>query len=539
LRRIVVFLVLAVVTAAVVATALGRTGPEPQLSATAAGGRFFVGLSDTAAFRGSPAQAMPLARGLGVKAFRITLTWRPGMTSIDQTDESELFRLLLAKGDLRPVVAVHGVPGTAPPLTPEAREQFCGYIAGLLLQYPAINDVVIWNEPNKSHFWRPQFGADDESVAPAAYLQLLARCYDVLHGIRPGVNVIAPATSPRGNDDADARTNVSHSPGNFIRKLGAAYRASGRDRPIFDTVGHHVYPEHPGERPWKQHTLSGTISTGDWDELMQALWDSFNGTAQPLPGTCRGSDCTKIWYLEAGYQTQIDADKRSSYHGTENEPRALPDVAAGAPAGKAGADTPAPDQATQIRDAIQRAACQPYVEAFFNFLLVDEAALEGWQSAPFWADGTPKDSYPAFERTIAKTTAGGGCNELQGPAPPAAFTPSREVEVLRVDWPKQQAFAGANDLWRFRLTTAEDATYLARIVRVGARRTIASIRGGSLKEGHHTVITVSKKRLPPGKYRMEVTLASADNPARRTTARGPTFRVKPRAAAPKAPRRRR
>jgi hypothetical protein len=539
LRRIVVFLVLAVVGAAMVAAALGRTGSDRQPSAAAAGGRFFVGFSDTAAFRGSPAQTMPLARGLGAQAFRITLTWRPGQASLDPTDESELVRVLLAKRDLRPVLAVHGVPGTSPPLTPEAREQFCGYIAGLLQQYPAINDVVIWNEPNKSHFWRPQFGPDGASVAPAAYLQLLARCYDVLHAARQDVNVIAPATSPRGNDDADARSNVSHSPGNFIRKLGAAYRASGRDRPIFDTVGHHVYAEQSAERPWKEHTLSGTISVGDWQELMQALWDGFNGTAQPLPGTCRGSNCTKIWYLEAGYQTQIDTDKRPSYHGTENEPRALPDVAGGEPAGKAGADTPAPDQATQIRDAIQRAACQPYVEAFFNFLLVDEAALEGWQSAPFWADGTPKDSYPAFERTIAKTTAGGGCNELQGPAPPQAFVPSRKVAVLRVDWPKQKAFAAANALWRFRLTTAEDATYVARIVRVGAKRKTASTRSGVLKEGHHSLITVSKKKLPAGTYRIEVTLVSADNAARRTTARGPSFRVKPGAHAPRGSRRKR
>ena len=40
----------------------------------------------------------------------------------------------------------------------------------------------------------------------------------------------------------------------------------------------------------------------------------------------------------------------------------------------------APDQATQLSDALQVAYCQPAVAAFFNFELADEANLGGWQS---------------------------------------------------------------------------------------------------------------------------------------------------------------
>ena len=127
---------------------------------------------------------------------------------------------------------------------------------------------MIWNEPNSSRFWRPQFGPDGTSLAPAAYEALLARCWDVLHAARPSVNVIA-ASSPRGNDNPAASSNVSHSPVNFYLKLGDAYRASGRRLPIFDTVGHNPYPLTNAERPWVRHTRPAkTIAEGDYDKLM-------------------------------------------------------------------------------------------------------------------------------------------------------------------------------------------------------------------------------------------------------------------------------
>jgi hypothetical protein len=45
------------------------------------------------------------------------------------------------------------------------------------------------------------------------------------------------------------------------------------------------------------------------------------------------------------------------------------------------------DQATQLRDAIALAYCQPAVSAFLNFGLLDEDRLGGWQSGLLWRDG--------------------------------------------------------------------------------------------------------------------------------------------------------
>ena len=66
----------------------------------------------------------------------------------------------------------------------------------------------------------------------------------------------------------------------------------------------------------------------------------------------------------------------------------------------------APDQATQLSDALQLAYCQPAVGAFFNFELADEPNLAGWQSGLLWNDLTPKPSYVAFRTAVRRVASG-------------------------------------------------------------------------------------------------------------------------------------
>jgi uncharacterized protein YkwD len=431
---------------------------------------------------------------------------------------------------LRVVLQVAGRSGAQAPLTAAARDQYCEYVRSAIDRHSQIKDVVIWNEPNKTHFWRPQFNSDGSSAAPAAYELLLARCYDVLHQFRSDVNVIGLSTAPRGNDDPKAKSNVSLSPGAFIRKVGAAYRASGRTAPVFDTVSHHPYGETSAERPWTVHRLSTAISEGDWAQLMQALWDGFNGTGQPLPGHCTGGRCVSIWYLEDGFQTAPDVQKGAIYSGHENEVYPLPDFGGGERSTPTpDVDSPAPDQATQIIDAVRLASCQPYVQAFFNFLLVDDADLAGWQSAPYWADQTPKDSAEAFRKAFTQASAGAtDCARLKGAHPPAAFTPQTTVQVLKLAWPAQRKVDPRNNLWRFRVMSAEDVSYRAVVYRVGgspARVPVLTV-GGTVRRGYLGLVSFPRRRLPPGLYQIEVNLASSANPARRAVRTSPTFKVR-------------
>jgi hypothetical protein len=376
--------------------------------------RFFVGFSEDLPKKIGPAAAKPAER-LGASAFRVTLMWAPGERRVSTRDARQLARAVRGTKGMRLVLAVYAFPGTRrAPLDPGGRDQYCAYTADALRRFPTIRDVVIWNEPNKSLFWSPQLTDDQWDAAPLAYEALLARCWDVLHAARRDVNVIGFALSSTGRDDA-----TSHSPGNFIRLVGDAFRESGRTRPLFDTVGHHPYGRDARERPWHRHVGSTTIALGDWNKLMSNLREAFRGSAQPIPGE-KG---VSIWYMEYGVETRVDPARRRSYRAREHA-RVLPDVALEADVTEPAGTSRAPDQSTQVLDAIRLAACQPYVGAIFNFLLVDEPRLTGWQSGVYYADRTPKRSYPAFQEAIAEASGGRvDCDGLKGGRPSADFTP--------------------------------------------------------------------------------------------------------------------
>jgi hypothetical protein len=128
------------------------------------------------------------------------------------------------------------------------------------------------------------------------------------------------------------------------------------------------------------------------------LTDGFAGTAQPVPG-----QGLWIWYMEDGFQTRVARRLAPDYTGTENDTWALDAVGHGRRAAAAGRVV---DQATQLADALRLASCQPYVGAFFNFLLADERGLGGWRSGLLWANWQPKPSYPAFARAVADIRRG-------------------------------------------------------------------------------------------------------------------------------------
>lgn len=415
---------LVLVGAAVLALGRAAAAAPPD------GGPFLVGFAEDLPKELGAAATAPM-RGLGAGAVRLTLRWAPGQTTLAAGDAAQLDRAVGASGGLRVVLAVYGTSAAAAPQDAAARDAYCAYVRSALARYPAIGDVIVWNEPNTSLFWRPQFAADGSSAAPAAYAALLARCWDVLHAFRAGVNVIGPATSANGSDNPSAGSNVAHSPGAFIRALGDAYRASGRTLPLLDTVAHHPYGADPTERPWRRHIGSKAIGLGDWNKLMHNLSVAFDGTAQPLPGACRAGRCVALWYSEHGFQTVVDEDRRAAYTGTETETTAIPDDAGGEPEGPQPETSAAPDQRTQVLDAVRLAACQPFVGAYLSFLLADEPILSGWQSGALWADRTAKGSEPAFRQAFGEAASGTvDCGALKGGPPSPDFRPPTAPDGL-------------------------------------------------------------------------------------------------------------
>jgi hypothetical protein len=334
--------------------------------------KMIVGVTDdTAKWMNRQDGIVGVHRDLRLMAVRVTVPWKPGQVAPTKLQQVYLHRIarMIQLND-RIVLAVYNVARYAP-ATPHARNEYCAFLGGVVRRIPLIHDVEVWNEANSPAYWPQDDGA-------TTYGALLARCYDVLHR-RPGpINVISSTAS-------------RHDPAGFVFALGEAYRASPRLRPLFDTFGHNPYPEHSAEPPWVLHKDSDLIAEGDYETLMNVLRTSFEGTAQPLPGM-RG---VSIWYVEDGFQTVAPAEKRRYYRGRENDLHALPALAAD------GQDDVV-DQATQLRDAILLAYCQPAVTGFLNFGLLDEDRLGRWQAGLLWRDGSRKPSYDAFKAAIAE-----------------------------------------------------------------------------------------------------------------------------------------
>jgi hypothetical protein len=334
--------------------------------------KMIVGLTDdTAKWMAHQDGVVGVHRDLRLMAVRVTIPWRPGQVRATKLQQIYLHRIsrMIQLND-RIVLSVYNFARFAPD-TPRRQSQYCSFLRRVVKRIPLIHDVQIWNEANSPTFWPERSGA-------AGYEALLGRCWDALHSVPTLVNVISSTAS-------------RHDPGGFILDLGETYRESGRSRPLVDTFGHNPYPADSQEAPSAAHPNGDLIGEGDYQTLMNVYLTAFAGTAQPIPGV-RG---VTLWYLETGYQTVPPPDKRRFYRGRENDRRALPALVS-----KTDGSAPEVDQSTQLRDAIRLAYCQPTVAGFFNFELLDEDKLGGWQSGLLWRDGTRKPSYETFKETL-------------------------------------------------------------------------------------------------------------------------------------------
>jgi len=353
-----------------------------------AGRGMFVGIDDnTLKWMHRPNGIVGVDHQLGVDTTRITIPWRRGETRPRPVAQVYLNRAARAivLGQ-RIVLAIYG-HASAAPTERRWRLQYCSDVRHILARIPQIAGVVIWNEANSPRYWPQRAGAP-------AYEKLLATCWDMLHGLRHPVNVIDSTAS-------------HYDPAAFIARLGTAYRDSGRTRPITDTFGHNPYPETAAEQPWVTHT-NGSIGEGDYETLVRAITEAFLFTGQPVPTASKPI----LWYLEDGFQTSVPASLRHLYSGKETDRSVIPATA-----------TSAPNQAAQLRSAVELAYCQPAVGAFFNFELIDEHRLAGWQSGLLYTNGTPKPSFAAFQQVVSDVADHTiDCANVKG-APPQGLEP--------------------------------------------------------------------------------------------------------------------
>jgi hypothetical protein len=349
--------------------------------------KLLVGVVDDAARSGEPTQFVDQLTESGFDALAVSSIWEPGETAPDQ-NETDALRAVGAAADaagVRLFVIVYHSGSATTPLTTEARSQFAAYAAAVATKVEGVRDLIIGNEPNLNRFWLPQFGPAGDNVSAAAYLSLLAATYDAVKAARDDVRIWGGTTAPRGSDRPGASRQTT-SPTAFIRALGAAYRRSGRTRPVMDGFVHHPYPESANVPIDLPHPHVKSIGLADYGKLVELLSEAFDGTAQA------GKDLP-ILYGEIGIETDIPAAKRALYDSNEIT-----------------ATTSEQEQSAAYRRTLQLAACQPDVAGVLFFHLRDEPSLTGWQSGVRYADGSPKQSLGPVREAAGEATSG----ELDG-----------------------------------------------------------------------------------------------------------------------------
>jgi hypothetical protein len=353
--------------------------------ASAGGPGMTIGAVEDAAKWSSPATKMGLARNAGFAAVRMTMQWSSGQTSPSAGELQNTRNAADAAraAGIEPIVAIYNTGSTSTPADDASRAQFVQFATAVAAGLPAVRRFVVGNEPNLNRYWLPQFNADGSDAAAPAYEALLAAAYDGIKAARPDAVILGGALSSRG-EDSPTSTRPTHSPTTFIRDLGAAYRASGRTKPIMDAFDQHVYEDYSAMPPSFEHPTSTTIAVSDYGKLVALLGQAFDGTAQP------GSSLP-IFYGEYGVESIIPAAKASLYTGTE-------------PAATRPVDETT--QAALYREAFKVAYCQPNVVGIMVFHVSDESALTAWQSGPYYADDSPKSSLAAIRNAASAARAG-------------------------------------------------------------------------------------------------------------------------------------
>jgi len=421
---------------------------------------------------------------LGMTENRIAVFWDPAnpTTIVDQAFLDRAIPQAMRRG-LEVMFAIYPLKARALVDTPNGVQLFAQYAARVAQRYPYVRKIICLNEGNQPRFHQPQFDEAGNGISGYVQEQAMAACYDALKAVDPGIDVIAFGLSPRGNDDFDAVSNVSHSPIRFLKEVGDAYRASGRTKPIADDVSLHCYPNLNTDAPSVGY-LWPKIGCVNLDRFKQAWWDAFHGTSQPLfreAGESGPGPFVRIYVDEVGYQARVAPEKAGLYTGAENVPTI--------------------DEATQASyyaQLIAMMACDPNVALLNFFHAVDETSLPAWQSGMVLADGTHRASYAAVKQAIVANQQGSGALH---------------------EWRHSERVVGASVVFKtlprsFLVRADEGFSYEVKITRPAKTRRLTGASG--IGEAARDLLFKLPK-LRRGSYRVTVILRTETNSDRTTT----------------------
>jgi hypothetical protein len=360
---------------ACICTALALSG------AAAAGGPVGVAEDATKYADDGGASLFTTMRSLGLTSNRVSVFW--DWQHPDTIEDQPFLDRMVPQAEAQGVQVVFALYAVGPNGSGAAYtigrspDAFCAFARQVALRYPAVTKFIVGNEPNQGRFWQPQFSGSTP-VAGASFETVLAKCYDALKSVNPAIDVIGVGLSPNGTDSPTGN-HVSRSPVRFIMDLAAAYRKSGRTRPLFDEFSYHCYPQRATDTlqtGYKSWPNAGCVNL---DRIKQALWDGFHGTGQRTV-----ENGLRIMIDETGWQ--VDTQGRPGYTGVEtSNPVATEDF-----------------QAQVYAQLVDLAACDPTISALHFLHLVDEADRDRFQSGLLRIDLSPRPSAAAVAAAIPK-----------------------------------------------------------------------------------------------------------------------------------------
>ena len=452
----------------------------------------------------------------GLKVNRVSINWdAANPTTIGGQDEIASWMPQAQAAGTRIIFAVSPLKANGLTLTPDASTKFATFLTQLATTFPMVKDYVIGNEPNQPRFWAPQFSPTGIPLAATQYLPVLAASYDALKAVDPTINVIGIGLSPRGNDQALGTGTRSRSPVRFLHDLGIAYRASHRAKPLMDELAYHPYPQ-PQQGPPSVRYAWPTAGLANLDRIKQAVWDAFNGTAQPtFPESGKSLfKPLKFDLDEVGWQVAPLPALASLYTGVETAGTKL---------------VSEDDQASYYRDTVTLAECDPSVRMLSFFHLMDETDLDRWQSGLERADGSHRPSYDAVKQTLAQTQ--GNC-----PTTPVKWRHVPAVVLPTAAWGSLKRLPSKRMRLSFRAGAGEEADFRAGVFKAGPNKGVLAKRlatgrpkpalaaKGTIKASTRLVY-FPVARLKPGFYVYAIRMSATMNPTRASVLVSRPFRV--------------
>jgi hypothetical protein len=360
--------------------------------------------------------------GVGMTSNTITLRWdETTADGFDGHDGEVIAGSLAAAEEAGVGITLDVYPRHSAALRdPANAARFADWVEGLATTYPYVKEFAVMNECNTSLFVNPQY-VGGRNVSAAECGAFLAAAYDALKSVDPSIFVWGLGLSPRGNPvPKNGKSPRATNPMDWLRFLGQWYRQSGRTSPLMDGLDLHPYPIPQSLLFEAGYNDPSSYSVTNVARVYQAFHTAFQGTGQRTVGTGR----LPVSLNEVGIQTKPARAVAGRYTGVEN--------------GEGVAATGTEKyQAAWYTKLVDFALCDADIAKVNVFKLVDETALEGWQSGLFYQGYVPKRSATAFTTELART--GGTC-----PSGAAAYFAPSSTGATAATTPAKKPLAKAH-----------------------------------------------------------------------------------------------